>query len=112
MNRTSPVAIAEAVARPAMRFVALKRPDQIDLQALHRIRDQLVGARTRPICQVRGVADALKLDLPRVLADESNDLTPTMRRLLADLFSMGHLESAERTLRTQGSCFRLTPLGR
>jgi transposase len=46
-------AIAEAVVRPTMRFVQIKRPDQVDLQALHRIRDQLVGSRTRLICQMR-----------------------------------------------------------
>jgi transposase len=90
-------AIAEAVVRPTMRFVQIKEPDQVDLQALHRIRDQLVGSRTRLICQMRafcleyGVAirqgaGVFKLDLPRVIADESNDLTPTMRRLLAELF--------------------------
>jgi transposase len=90
-------AIAEAVTRPAMRFVEPKQPDQVELQTLHRIRDQLVGARTRLICQMRsfclefGVAmrqgaGAFKLDLPRALADETNDLTPTMRRLLSDLF--------------------------
>jgi transposase len=90
-------AIAEAVTRPAMRFVEVKHPDQIELQTLHRIRDQLMGSRTRLICQIRsfclefGVAirqgaGAFKIDLPRVLADEANDLTPTMRRLLGDLF--------------------------
>ena len=31
-------AIAEAVVRPTMRFVQVKQPDQVDLQALHRIR--------------------------------------------------------------------------
>jgi transposase len=90
-------AIAEAVTRPTMRFVEVKRPDQVELQTLHRIRDQLMGSRTRLICQMRtfclefGVAirqgaGVFKFDLPRVLADEANDLTPTMRRLLGDLF--------------------------
>ena len=87
-----------------MRFVQIKRPDQVDLQALHRIRDQLVGSRTRLICQMRafcleyGVAirqgaGVFKVDLPTVIADASNDLTPTMRRLLAELFEdLGQLE--------------------
>jgi transposase len=90
-------AIAEAVSRPTMRFVEIKTPDQVDIQALHRIRDQMVRNRTRLICQMRafclehGVAmrqgaGAFKLDLPRVIADVENDLTPTMRRLLGDLF--------------------------
>lgn len=37
-------AIGEAVQRPTMRFVPLKTVDQLDLQALHRVRDRLVGA--------------------------------------------------------------------
>jgi transposase len=89
-------AIAEAVTRPTMRFVEVKSPEQIDLQALHRIRERLVTSRTRLICQMRafclehGVAmrqgaGAFKLDLATVIADEENDLTPTMRRLLNEL---------------------------
>jgi transposase len=46
-------AIAEAVTCPTMRFVELKRPDQVDLYALHRIRYEMVGNRTRLICQMR-----------------------------------------------------------
>lgn len=90
-------AIAEAVVRPTMRFVQIKQPSQVDLQALHRIRDQMVANRTRLICQMRAFcleygapirqgAGVFKLDLPRILSDETNDLTATMRRLLGDLF--------------------------
>src|SRR5246127_1568506 len=39
-------AMAEAVQRPTMKFVATKTADQLDLQALHRVRDRLVGQRT------------------------------------------------------------------
>ena len=46
-------AIAEAVSRPTMRFVEIRSPDQVDLQALHRVRDRLVAQRTRVICQMR-----------------------------------------------------------
>jgi transposase len=35
-------AIAEAVTRENIRFVPIKRDDQLDLQALHRVRDRLV----------------------------------------------------------------------
>lgn len=80
-------AIAKAVTRPTMRFAQVRTPEQVDLQALHRIRDQLVSSRTRLINQVRafcleyGVAirqgaGVFCLDLPRVLADETNDLSP------------------------------------
>jgi transposase len=34
-------AIAEAVQRPTMKFVATKSADQLDLQALHRVRERL-----------------------------------------------------------------------
>jgi transposase len=90
-------AIAEAVTRPTMRFVAVKTTERVDLQALHRIRDQMVTNRTRLVCQMRafcleyGVAihqgvGKFKADLPRILANEENDLTPMMRRLLGALF--------------------------
>ena len=36
-------AIAEAVQRPTMKFVATKTADQLDLQALHRVRERLGG---------------------------------------------------------------------
>ncbi len=47
-------AIAEAVARKNMRFVPIKTDDQLDLQALHRVRDRLVQRRTAVINQIRG----------------------------------------------------------
>lgn len=91
-------AIAEAVSRPTMRFVELRSTEQVDLQALHRVRDRLVAQRTRVICQMRAFcleygiamhqgAGKFKADLPRVLADQSNDLTASMRRLLTSLFN-------------------------
>ena len=47
-------AIAEAVTRQNMRFVPIKTDDQLDLQALHRVRDRLVHRRTALINQIRG----------------------------------------------------------
>ena len=44
-------AIAEAVQRPTMKFVATKTADQLDLQALHRVRDRVLE---RP--RLRGLA--------------------------------------------------------
>lgn len=55
-NKTDTVdaaAIAEAVTRPTMRFVEVRTPEQVDLQALHRIRDRLVGQRTALMNQAR-----------------------------------------------------------
>src|SRR6201987_4773070 len=48
-------AIAEAVQRPTMRFVALKSIEQLDLQSLHRVRSRLVGQRTAVINQIRAL---------------------------------------------------------
>uniref|UniRef100_UPI00351C3ADD hypothetical protein n=1 Tax=Shinella sp. PSBB067 TaxID=2715959 RepID=UPI00351C3ADD len=36
-----------------MRFAALKSEEQADLQALHRVRDQMIGTRMRLINQMR-----------------------------------------------------------
>src|SRR5436190_10183996 len=46
-------AIAEAVQRPTMRFVATKTAEQLDLQALHRVRSRLVGERTAIANEIR-----------------------------------------------------------
>ena len=46
-------AIAEAVQRPTMKFVATKTAEQLDLQAMHRVRERLVGQRTSIINQIR-----------------------------------------------------------
>ena len=46
-------AIAEAAARPTMRVVELKTEAQLDMQTLHRVRDQLVGERTSIMNQIR-----------------------------------------------------------
>jgi transposase len=44
---------AEAVRRPTMKFVATKTAEQLDLQALHRVRERLVSQRTGIINQIR-----------------------------------------------------------
>ena len=46
-------AIAEAVTRENMRFVPIKTDDQLDLQALHRVRERLMARRTSVINQIR-----------------------------------------------------------
>ena len=46
-------AIEEAVDRHNMRFVPIKTDDQLDLQALHRVREQLMIRRTSVINQIR-----------------------------------------------------------
>jgi len=48
-------AICEAVGRPTMRFVTIKTVAQQDLQAIHRIRSELVRQRTAKANQIRGL---------------------------------------------------------
>src|SRR6266481_386712 len=47
--------IGEAVTRPTMRFVPIKELDQQDVQALHRVRERLIGARTALGNEVHGL---------------------------------------------------------
>ncbi|MFX8125929.1 IS110 family transposase, partial [Acinetobacter baumannii] len=82
--------------RPTMRFVQVKHHEQVELQFLHRSRELLVSTRTRLVNQMRafclefGVTmrpgvGCFKASLPIVLTDSTNDLTPALRELLADL---------------------------
>jgi transposase len=58
-------AICEAALRPTMRFVPLKSQEQLDIQARHRVREQLVRWRTRLINQVRGLLAERGIVLPQ-----------------------------------------------
>jgi transposase len=57
-------AIAEAVTRPSMRFVPIKNVAQQDLQALHRVRERLMGARTALVNEMRGLLAEYGIVLP------------------------------------------------
>src|SRR5262247_2282735 len=61
-------AIAEAVPRPTMRFVPTKDVDQQDLQALHRVRERLVTARTALVNAVHGLMQEYGIVLPTGVA--------------------------------------------
>ncbi len=98
-------AIAEAVQRPTMRFVPTKSVEQLDLQALHRLRSRLVGQRTAVINQIRafllerGIAvrqrlRLLRQALPDILAQRTDVLTPRMTRLIEGLMQDWHLHHA------------------
>jgi transposase len=58
-------AIGEAVTRPTMRFVPIKELSQQDLQALHRVRERLVKARTALIMRYVGCWASMGLSSPR-----------------------------------------------
>ena len=58
-------AIAEAVTRPTMRFVPIKDVDQQDIQALHRVRERLIGERTAWINEVHGLMHEYGIVMPK-----------------------------------------------
>jgi transposase len=61
-------AICEAVTRPTMRFVPIKRIEPQDLQALHRIRERLMQARTALVNEIRGLLSEYGMVLPQSIA--------------------------------------------
>jgi len=87
-------AICEAVQRPRMRFVPNKTQEQADIQAIHRVRQGLVQARTAAINQSRGLlaengivikqgACHVRKLLPLLVGDLENGLSGVLRQLLA-----------------------------
>jgi transposase len=91
------LAIAEALARPGLRFVGLKSAAQQDIQALHRLRARCVGERTALCNQLRGLlaeygivlprgVASLRRGIPELLEDADNGLSALFRRLLAERY--------------------------
>jgi transposase len=89
-------AIAEAVQRPRMRFVPIKSEEQLDLQALHRVRERWVMRRTAVVNQIRSLLlergftlpkgrSYVEEALPRILEDAELPLSGSFRLLLAQL---------------------------
>jgi len=79
-----------------MRFVTIKITAQQDLQAIHRIRSELVRQRTAKVNQIRGLLteyglvvgrhlQTLRRALPDLLEDSENGLSFDFRALLDDL---------------------------
>lgn len=90
-------AIAEAVQRPTMRFVPAKSVEQLDLQALHRVRERLVSRRTAVINQIRafllerGIVfrtgrQHMAREMPTLFTDERSTLSTRMRAILQQLW--------------------------
>src|SRR3989441_1251985 len=61
-------AIAEAVTRPTMRFVPIKDVAQQDIQALHRVRERLIGERTALVNEVHGLMQEYGIVMPKGVA--------------------------------------------
>lgn len=89
-------AIAEAVQRPTMRFVTIKTEDQLDLQALHRVRERLQNQRTSLVNQLRAFLLERGLIVRRgrpylwsrlraILADIEQAVSPRLFRLISSI---------------------------
>lgn len=90
-------AIAEAALRPNLRTVSEKDQDQLDLQALHRVRARLVSRRTASINQIRaflierGITvraglRSLKNSFEAILEQRRDEISPRMRGILIGLY--------------------------
>ena len=90
-------AICEAMDRPNMHPVQIKTVSQQDLQAMHRIRQEIKGHRVAKGNQIRGLVaeyglvapqqlSALRRTIPEWLEDAENGLTFLFRELLQGLW--------------------------
>jgi transposase len=64
-DRRDAEGIGEAMTRPTMRFVPIKEVDQQDIQALHRVRDRLMGERTALVNEVHGLMNEYGIVIPK-----------------------------------------------
>src|SRR6202140_2751635 len=123
-------AIAEAGQRPRMRFVPIKTEEQLDLQALHRVRERWGMGRTAVLNQIRSLRlergltlpkgrSHLDEQLPRILEDAELNLSDSFRVLLAQLkLELEQLAARveemdrviQKTARENEACQRLTEI--
>ena len=89
-------AIAEAALRPNLKTVSEKSQEQLDLQALHRVRSRLVSRRTAAMNQIRAFlieqgitvrrsVAALRNSLEAILDNRSGEMSLRMRKLILGL---------------------------
>ena len=89
--------ICEAITRPHIPHVAIKTQAQQDIQALHRIRSDVMKTRTAKVNQVRGLLaeygiviakniHQCRRALPLILEDAENALSFDFRALLSGLY--------------------------
>ena len=119
--------IAEAALRPNLKLVSEKSQDQLDLQALHRVRSRLVSRRTATINQIRAFlieqgitvrtgARALRNSLFDILRNRREEISPRMTDIIVGLYEDWlwldeRIESMtgeiEKISRTESNCERL-----
>jgi transposase len=89
--------ICEAVSRPHMRFVPLKTVESQAIQAIHRMRSRLMkdgtalGNPIRSLVAEQGIVSVqgstwLRKQLPMIVEDEANKLTPMSREVMRELY--------------------------
>jgi transposase len=112
-DRVDAEAISEAMSRPNMRFVTPKSVEQQDIQAMHRVREELIAQRTAKANQIRGLVgeygiiapvgiQQLRRALPSWLEEIENGLTYSFRLLLSDLAEdLRHLDGRVQRLDEQ-----------
>lgn len=99
-------AIAEAAVRPNIPAVTVKSQEQLDLQAIHRVRERLVKEKTAISNELRGILaecgivlaqghGSLRAGIPLILEDAENGLSHALRCLVSDLMQQWH-EQVER----------------
>ena len=90
-------AIAEAALRPNLKCVQEKTQEQLDLQALHRVRSRLISRRTATINQIRAFlieqgiavrrgAGALRNSLFAILRNREDEISPRMHDIIVGLY--------------------------
>lgn len=98
-------AICEAVARPNMRFVPVKAPEQQSVLSLHTARESFVHARSAQANQIRGLLMEFGLVIPQgikhiytrvpeLIEDASEELPGRFRLLIQRL--LDHLKELDR----------------
>lgn len=91
------LAIAKAMGRPRLRRIEVKSIAQQDLQALHRLRQGHIKARTAHYNRIRGLlaeyglilpqgVKSLRRCLPELIADQTNGLSAFLRTLAYDSY--------------------------
>lgn len=89
--------IAEAALRPNLKVVKEKTQEQLDLQAMHRVRARLVSRRTATINQIRAFlieqgitvrtgAHSLRKSLDAILTKRATEISPRMAQIIEGLY--------------------------
>ncbi len=120
-------AIAEAALRPNLKVVQEKTQEQLDLQALHRVRSRLVSRRTATINQIRAFlieqgitvrtgARSLRNSLFAILDNRKDEISPRMSEIIVGLYEdwlwlderiEGITDEIETISKQEANCLRL-----